>query len=251
MSRSQSGFTLIELMIVVVVMAMIFAIAVPTFVSARVSSNENAAIATLRTIASAQAQVMSQAAIDCDADGSGEAGYFGELSGLTAIRVYSAAGPVPGPPTAMLDPDLLPTKFGGMTSDGTHGIVQRQGYYYKMWLPDGSDFAPIGAVGEDPAGGATAGSMPGSANAEIMWCCYAWPVQRGKTGNRAFFIDAGGEVVSTQNTTTQLGGAYTGTTRVPAFDAAFSIAGDMSSVIATATSGLTSQDQLVWSPVGN
>ncbi len=207
MHRSKSGFTLVELMIVVVVMAMVFAIAIPTFVSARVSANENAAIATLRAIAGAQSQVMAQSAIDCDADGSGEAAYFGELAAIVPIRVYSPAGPVPGSPTNMLDPDLLPTKFGGIVSDGTHGIVERQGYYFKMILPDDAPAAPIGGVGEAPTGGALVGSMPGPSNAEILWCCYAWPVQRGKSGNRAFFVGSDGEVIGTTNPSTQAGGA--------------------------------------------
>src|SRR5437667_11109836 len=93
MRRRDAGFTLIELMIVIAIIAIFAAIAIPNLLAARLSANETAAIATLRNIISAQAQFQQGAKADTDSDGTGEYGGFYEMSGAGLGRMSKALTP--------------------------------------------------------------------------------------------------------------------------------------------------------------
>ena len=234
-NRSNSGFTLIELMIVVAIIAIIASIAIPKLMSARLSANEAAAIATLRSISSSQAQIQSSSAIDTDGDGGGEYGYFTEMAGTVPMRINNAGTPAfSASNDDLLTPSVLSSAFGAIDANG---YVTRSGYYFATYLPDAT------GGGVTPGLGEVTGTVPDSNNCEILWACYAWPIDVEGTGNRCFFVNQEGDLLQCNN---RQATPFTATTSVPTFDEVFTIAGDMASPLGVGVAGISGN---VWTPV--
>ena len=67
MKRKSKGFTLVEIMIVVLIIGILMAIAVPNFIQARTTSRKNSCIANLKQIDSAKEQYAMEAKLDTGA----------------------------------------------------------------------------------------------------------------------------------------------------------------------------------------
>lgn len=187
----RKGFTLIELMIVIAIIAIIAAIAIPNLLESRITASESSAASSLRSgVFTGQTTFRAAAHNDMDNDNKGEYGHLGHLSG----GKDTWGNPVADAETLAGNLELLGEEWDSadVLSGQPSTTNDINGYHFASFLYADSD-----VVNDQNL---TAVEEAEFNNAEIYYCVVAVPVSFNDTGRRSFVLTNGGTVYTAPGT---------------------------------------------------
>jgi prepilin-type N-terminal cleavage/methylation domain-containing protein len=194
----RQAFTLVELMIVIAIIAIIAAIAIPNLLESRITANESAAATSLKAgLFPAQIQYQSGGYVDVDGNGRGVyAVHCSHMAGSTQAAAANAINNPPTKPLSLLESSwsansLAPANANSVQTTSTIAAVTTRltshaAYNYGIVLDIATE-----------------------SNAETYFGAYAVPatsenaaVYDGANGRRSFGLNAGGAVVQSRGSVT-------------------------------------------------
>jgi len=134
--KNKAGFTLVEIMIVVLIIGILLAIAIPNFVAARESSRAKACIGNLKQIDSATQQYCMDQKLSATNYGTGPAmtalvgtaAYIRATPACPSSGTYGIATSITGSPFCTISA----TSAGVPTAAGTTGYGQTEKFYHGI-----------------------------------------------------------------------------------------------------------------------